>query len=101
MSQVIWRLSAGADRRFRAGHPWVYSNELSKSPKGIEPGAPVELQDASGKFLARGYGNPHSLIAFRAVTRDPSVEISLAFVSEALLRASTLREIAGLKDVSH
>src|SRR6476620_4123002 len=66
---TIWRLRPGADRRFRAGHPWVYSNELAESPKGLEPGAPVELRDVAGKFLARGYGNPHSLIAFRALSR--------------------------------
>src|SRR3954453_1750549 len=64
-----WRLKAGSDRRFRAGHPWVYSNELADSPKGVQPGGPVELRDGAGKFLARGYGNPHSLIAFRALSR--------------------------------
>jgi 23S rRNA (cytosine1962-C5)-methyltransferase len=94
----IWRLRAGADRRFRAGHPWVYSNELSESPKGVEPGAPVELHDASGKFLARGYGNPASLIAFRALTRDPSVEdpMSAEHLTRALLDAGRVRSQAGL-----
>jgi 23S rRNA (cytosine1962-C5)-methyltransferase len=66
----IWRLKRGSDRRVRAGHPWVYSNELQGSPKGIEPGEKVTLLDAGGKFLAHGYGNPASLIAFRVVSRD-------------------------------
>ncbi|MBS1961656.1 MAG: class I SAM-dependent rRNA methyltransferase [Bdellovibrionales bacterium] len=65
----IWRLKRGSDRRVRAGHPWVYSNELQGSPKGIEPGEKVTLFDAGGKFLAHGYGNPSSLIAFRVVSR--------------------------------
>jgi 23S rRNA (cytosine1962-C5)-methyltransferase len=65
----IWRLKRGSDRRVRGGHPWVYSNELQGSPKGIEPGEKVLLLDAAGKFLAHGYGNPGSLIAFRAVSR--------------------------------
>src|SRR6187551_831403 len=68
----IWRLQSGLDRRFKTGHPWVYSNELQGSPKGITPGDPIELHDAGGKFLARGYGNPASLIAFRLLTRDPA-----------------------------
>ena len=68
---VIWNLKKGADRRFRSGHPWVFSNELQTSPKGLDPGAPVELRDAGGKFMAWGYGNPQSLIAFRAVSRNP------------------------------
>ena len=65
----IWRLKKGSDRRVRAGHPWVYSNELQGSPKGIAPGEKVVLQDAGGKFLAHGYGSPSSLIAFRVVSR--------------------------------
>ncbi|MBC7387226.1 MAG: class I SAM-dependent rRNA methyltransferase [Cryobacterium sp.] len=65
----IWRLKRGSDRRVRAGHPWVYSNELQGSPKGISPGEKILLFDAAGKFLAHGYGNPSSLIAFRAVSR--------------------------------
>ncbi|HLE00434.1 MAG TPA: methyltransferase domain-containing protein [Bdellovibrionota bacterium] len=101
---IIWKLrSGGADRRFRAGHPWIYSNELASSPTGTEPGAPVELQDASGKFLARGYGNPHSLIAFRAMTRDPSDKdpMSRDSVFRSLLEAAKVRETLGLHTTSH
>jgi 23S rRNA (cytosine1962-C5)-methyltransferase len=65
---LVWRLKTGADRRIRSGHPWIFSNELEKSPKGTPLGEPIELQDSRGQFLARGYGNPHSLIAFRALS---------------------------------
>lgn len=70
MQPTVWRLRQGADRRIRAGHPWIFSNELSQSPKGHPPGAPVVLLDFKGSFLASGYGNPHSLIAFRALSFD-------------------------------
>jgi 23S rRNA (cytosine1962-C5)-methyltransferase len=100
---TVWRLKSGADRRFRSGHPWVYSNELSESPKGIEPGAPVELRDAGGKFLARGYGNPSSLISFRTLTRDEAIKdpASVDELTKALTRAGSLRRLLGLADVSH
>lgn len=81
---VIWKLRQGADRRIRSGHPWIFSNELSTSPKGIGQGAFVELQDYRGQFLARGYGNPHSLIAFRAVSFDVNDRNPLGF--EALVK---------------
>ncbi|HRO67874.1 MAG TPA: methyltransferase domain-containing protein [Pseudobdellovibrionaceae bacterium] len=68
---VIWKLKKGADRRPRSGHPWVYSHELAQSPKGLVPGSLVELQDDQGRFVARGYGNPNSVITFRAVSFDP------------------------------
>jgi 23S rRNA (cytosine1962-C5)-methyltransferase len=64
----VWRLKKGADQRLRSRHPWVFSNELMVSPKGILPGEPIEIQDIKGNFLARGYGNPNSLIAFRALS---------------------------------
>lgn len=67
---VTWKLRTGADRRIRSGHPWVFSNELESSPKGLPPGEPVTLLDSKGAFVASGYGNPHSLIAFRAMSFD-------------------------------
>jgi len=99
----VWRLKSGADRRFRAGHPWIYSNELLESPKGIAPGEEIELQDAGGKFLAHGYGNPSSLIAFRTVTRDStnSEPLSAAALAQTFTNAKALRILAGLKDASH
>jgi 23S rRNA (cytosine1962-C5)-methyltransferase len=66
----VWKIKKGSDKRIRAAHPWVFSNELMDSPKGILAGEPVELTDLKGNFLARGYGNPHSLIAFRALSFD-------------------------------
>ncbi len=65
-----WTLNKFEDRRIRGGHPWVFSNELSKSPKGHPPGEPVELRTHQGDFLAYGYGNPQSLISFRAMGFD-------------------------------
>ena len=64
------RLRAKEERRFKQGHPWVFSNELQESPKALTPGEVVELHDAGGAFLAFGIGNPSSLIAFRELTRE-------------------------------
>lgn len=71
---VVWTLKPPSKKgcRFLKGHPWVFSNELAHSPKGISPGEPIELRDVRGKFFARGYGNPNSLIAFRCLTREES-----------------------------
>ncbi len=102
-AEVVWRVRRGMDRRFRSGHPWVYSNELMESPKGVEPGAVVQLQDASGGFLARGFGNSNSLISFRALTRDPQVlePVSTENLVDALVRSHGLRVQAGFGGVSH
>ena len=80
----IWRLRAKEERRFKQGHPWVYSNELQESPKGIEAGDVIELCDAAGAFLAYGFGNPNSLIAFRTLTREKT---ELEIPSEAFFES--------------
>ena len=64
----IWKLKKGHDIRLRSRHPWVFSNELLDSPKSVSAGEVVEVQDYKGQFIARGYGNPQSLISFRALS---------------------------------
>lgn len=97
-----WRLQSKLDRRFKSGHPWVYSNELQGSPKGVESGAPVTLGDAGGAFLAHGYGNAASLIAFRTVSRDEGEVDALepAGVARRLERAWGLRRELGFEPYS-
>lgn len=91
-----WKLKKGHDTRIRAQHPWVFSNELLDSPKGILPGEEIELHDMQSRFLARGYGNPHSLISFRAMSWTPQEDFSMtpAHLTQRLLKAWKYR--AGL-----
>ncbi|MBI3994231.1 MAG: class I SAM-dependent rRNA methyltransferase [Candidatus Lambdaproteobacteria bacterium] len=99
----IWTLKPRAERRLRGGHPWVFNNELAHRPGQVAPGDPVELHDAAGRFLARGYGHPHTLIAFRALSREAAEEHP--WCSAGLLlrlqRAAALRERLGLGAASH
>ncbi len=98
-ASVVWKLRTGADKRIRSGHPWVFSNELAASPKGHHPGGVVELQDAKGQFLAYGYGNPHSLIAFRALSfssQDKNPQDYL-FLQKKILSAWAVRKSSGFK----
>jgi len=96
---IIWKLRQGADRRIRGGHPWVFSNELQNSPKNIGLGTFVELQDNRGAFLARGYGNPHSLISFRALSFNPEVRepMEFPFLCQRILQSWQLRINAGFR----
>ncbi len=103
---ITWKLKKGMELRFRAGHPWVYSNELAESPKGVEPGELIKLQDAAGHTLALGYGNSKSLIAFRALVRGEAAvtdlnPFSTEFLAQALGSALSVRERAGLTGASY
>lgn len=63
-----WHLKKGAEGRVKSGHPWVFASELVNSPTGAQPGSPIRLLDSKGNFVAAGYGNHHSQIAFRGLT---------------------------------
>jgi 23S rRNA (cytosine1962-C5)-methyltransferase len=65
-------LKRGEDRRLRAGHLWVFSNEVDVARTPLDryqPGDPVRIIDAAGKVLGTGYANPSTLIAARLVDR--------------------------------
>ena len=51
------RLKKNEDRRIRAGHVWVFSNEVDVATTPLdafEPGQAVEFQDSTGKSLGNG-----------------------------------------------
>jgi len=65
------RLKNHEERRLRAGHLWIYSNEIdsAKTPlKTVSPGSLCRWEDARGKPLGAGYINPHALLCGRLLT---------------------------------
>ena len=89
------RLKKSAQRRLRAGHLWIFSNEIdvgSTPLSGFEPGQPVQLLDHHGKFIGTGYVNPHSLISARLVGRSRAHPFSKSLIVHRLKVALGLRE---------
>ncbi len=87
------RLKPRHDTRVAQGHPWVFSNEIDGDIKQIPPGGTVDVLDAKGKFLGRGYGNPNSLITVRIVSRRRKEDIdSPWFYADRIREAAALRE---------
>jgi 23S rRNA (cytosine1962-C5)-methyltransferase len=78
-------LARGLGRHLRAGHPWVFRKALEQVPK-LPPGSVVDLTE-NGKFVARGYFDPHSAIAVRVLTRDPRENIDADFISRRVKQA--------------
>jgi 23S rRNA (cytosine1962-C5)-methyltransferase len=70
-------------------------------------GEVVELHDAGGAFLAYGYGNPHSLISFRELSRDSDAScfgngrVSPAFFKSRIHLAQAFRRSWLSPDQSH
>jgi 23S rRNA (cytosine1962-C5)-methyltransferase len=63
-------LNKNEERRIKSGHPWVFSNEIREVAGDRSAGIVAELYDAAGIFIGVGHYNPHSLIAFRLVSRQ-------------------------------
>lgn len=88
------RLAKGRSKRLRAGHPWVFSNEVEMTPeaKALPPGSLVTLIDAGDEKLGIATFNPHSLIAARVLTRRAAESIGADFLAARLRSALALRD---------
>ena len=89
------QLKRGEDARLRAGHLWVFSNEVdvARTPlTAFEPGEPCAIVDYHGKPIGVGYVNPHSLIAARLVARGLDHALDRSLIVHRLNIALALRE---------
>ena len=89
------RLKKNEERRLKAGHLWIYSNEVdieSTPLKDFEPGTNVSIEDSRGQAIGTGYVNPHSLICARMVSRDPKYGLDKSLIKHRLNIALSLRE---------
>jgi 23S rRNA (cytosine1962-C5)-methyltransferase len=91
----VLKLKRGEDRRLRAGHLWVFSNEVDTAATPLtafEPGAAVQVISDRDQFLGHAYVNPRTLIAARIVGRDPSYPLDASLLVHRLRVALSLRE---------
>ncbi|MEO7062150.1 MAG: class I SAM-dependent rRNA methyltransferase [Dokdonella sp.] len=88
-------LKRGEDARLRAGHLWVFSNEVdvARSPlSGFQPGDVCAIVDHQNKPIGIGYVNPNSLIAARLVARGLEHALDRSLIVHRLNIALALRE---------
>ncbi|HAC68789.1 MAG TPA: RlmI/RlmK family 23S rRNA methyltransferase, partial [Pseudomonas sp.] len=89
------RLKANADRRLRAGHLWVYSNEVDvvATPlTAFEPGDQAILETTSGKPLGLVALSPNNLICARLFSRDTGYLLDKSLLVHRFKVALSLRE---------
>ena len=89
------RLKANADRRLRAGHLWVYSNEVDvvATPlTAFAAGDQATLEAAGGKPLGIVALSPNNLICARLLSRDLKHPLDKSLLVHRLNVALSLRE---------
>jgi 23S rRNA (cytosine1962-C5)-methyltransferase len=87
-------LQPGKDKPVRQRHLWIFSGAIAGVEGSPAPGALVEVADAHGAWLARGYYNPRSQIVVRVLTWDRDEPIDAGFWRRRLAAAVDAR--AGL-----
>lgn len=91
------RLKPREERRLKAGHLWVFSNEVDVAATPLtefQPGDPAVVVDSSGRSLGTAYVNPASLICARLVSRRAGQPLDGGVIRARLGRAAGIRERA-------
>jgi len=86
------QLKKNEERRLLKGHQWIFSNELTSIPKDIPSGEIVKLVSHDNRFVGVGFYNPHSLIAFRLLSRNDEA-INDEFFKKRLKTALDFRQL--------
>jgi 23S rRNA (cytosine1962-C5)-methyltransferase len=68
----------------------VFRKAIDRAPRGLPAGAIVDVVEG-GRFVARGYYDPHSAISVRVLTRDAAEVVDAAFWRRRVARAAQLR----------
>ena len=88
-------VSRKGEARLRAGHPWVFGDDLREVPEGLPPGQWVRILSRSGEFLGTATANLASRLALRRVSRGEA-EPSEAFLESRIREAMARRAEAGM-----
>ncbi|MGD8566782.1 MAG: class I SAM-dependent rRNA methyltransferase [Gammaproteobacteria bacterium] len=94
MSYPPLKLKKNEERRLRAGHLWVFSNEVNthETPlTAFTPGEIVTVTSASGNPLGNAYINPQSLICARLYSHDTRQDLDQDLLQARIEQALQLR----------
>ncbi|OGT48615.1 MAG: hypothetical protein A3E82_04785 [Gammaproteobacteria bacterium RIFCSPHIGHO2_12_FULL_38_11] len=93
----ILSLKKDAERRIKAGHLWIFSNDIDTalSPlKNYSAGELIIIETSFKKSIAIGYINPHCLLCIRILSLDIQTKIDTEFfvakIKMAILKRETL-----------
>jgi len=79
------------ERAARAGHPWVYGEEVTKVEGAYENGDLVDVVTEKGKYLGTGFVNDNSKIRVRLISANTNDKFDEAFWERRLRDALDYR----------
>ena len=85
----------------KSNHPWVFQKMVDKPVAKPKPGSIVDVVDATGLWVGRGFYNGHSRISLRILTEDADEAVDEAFFERRIAEAVRLRrEVLRLDEVT-
>jgi len=83
-------LNKNEERRLKAGHLWIFSNEIGRKEGDLHENSVAELYSYNNEFLGIGFYNKNSLIAYRHLSNQ-KVDINKEFLRERIRTAHEWR----------
>ena len=79
------------EKHIKAGHPWVFGEEITAVNGGYENGDVVDVYTQKDRFLGSGYINDNSKIRVRIISRNANDKFDDAFYERRLRYAVDYR----------
>ena len=87
----VLKLARGEERRLKAGHLWIYRDEVTELDVS-GPGGLVHVLDSRGHALGTAYANPESKIVARMMSRKALDSLKPAWWQDRLNAALQIRQ---------
>ena len=81
-----------AERAVRAGHPWVYGEEVTAVSGAYQNGEIVDVYSQKDRWLGAGFVNDHSKIRVRLLSRNTNDRFDEAFFARRVSYALAYRK---------
>ena len=97
---AVIQVSPKGERQIRAGHPWVYYNDILQTESGAQNGEIVDVVSEKGRYLGSGFYNDHSKIRVRLLSHNANDRFDEAFFERRLRYAWDYRKtVMGKEDL--
>ena len=87
----VFVVSKKSESKLRAGHPWVYDNEIEQSPDLAENGSVVDVVSQKGTYLGSGLLSERSKIRIRLISQNANDRFDESFWKRAVKYAVDYR----------
>lgn len=90
--RIAIHVTTAAERNLRHGHPWLYSDGVTRLSPAGEPGDLAVIYDKRNKFLAVGLYDPSSPIRVRILHHGASAPIDRSWYIRKFAAAAKIRK---------